>query len=144
MISAITAMLPAEGPSLTRTTRPTSTNRLKVDGCWGWTLVHCACLRPFSWLGRQSSFNPFPSLLHLSNLVMISLLVVLVLMVHLILIHQTRSFPRRCFPLSTPFLIPFRYPSISRGLKLLCPALPVSQCMTYSHCIDIQLPKVKR
>lgn len=33
MISAITAILPADGPSLTRTTRPTSTNRLKVDGC---------------------------------------------------------------------------------------------------------------
>lgn len=33
MISAMTAILPAEGPSLTRTTRPTSTNRLKVDGC---------------------------------------------------------------------------------------------------------------
>ena len=32
MISTMTASLPAEGPSLTRTTRPTSTNRLKVEG----------------------------------------------------------------------------------------------------------------
>lgn len=36
MISTMAASLPLEGPSLTRTTRPTSTNRLKVgasDDC---------------------------------------------------------------------------------------------------------------
>jgi len=32
MISTITAILPSEGPLLMRTTRPTSTKRLKVDG----------------------------------------------------------------------------------------------------------------
>lgn len=30
MISTMTASLPFDGPALTRTTRPTSTNRLKV------------------------------------------------------------------------------------------------------------------
>lgn len=38
MTSAMTASFPLEGPSLTRTTRPTWTNRLKVEGAsTGWS-----------------------------------------------------------------------------------------------------------
>lgn len=41
MISTMTASLPLEGPSLRRTTRPTWTNRLKLEGASiGWKKQH--------------------------------------------------------------------------------------------------------